>query len=157
MDAFGSRRGWLAMILGGSLAVACLAAVEAKSVDYGRVSGTVKDTEGNPLVGATVLLMGPLLSGSPAVASTVERVLTDARGKYDVEHLLPGWYSVKVSSPARLPFLRTGLKVGAGLTARQDFVLRDIFAPVRFRVPPGIVTTWGDDWKWVLRTSAATR
>ena len=28
---------------------------------------------------------------------TPERVITDAGGKFQVEHLLPGWYSIKVS------------------------------------------------------------
>ncbi|PYU96558.1 MAG: hypothetical protein DMG25_01665 [Acidobacteria bacterium] len=157
MKPFGSRSRWLVIVLGGSLAVACLAAVPGTSADYGRVSGTVKDTEGNPLMGATVLLMGPLLSEPVSVAATAERVITDANGKFKVERLLPGWYSLKVTSPTRLPSLRNGIRVAPGQTARQDFVLSDVFAPVRFRVPEGIVTTWGDDWKWVLRTSASTR
>src|SRR5437879_2315298 len=70
MKPFGSRSRWLVIVLGSSLALACLAAVPGSSADYGRVSGIVKDTEGNPLMGATVLLMGPLLSEPASVAAT---------------------------------------------------------------------------------------
>ena len=136
------------------LLIGCLAAVEGLGADYGRVSGTVKDPHGNPLVGATILLTGPSLPGS---AEVVERVITDAHGKFSVAHLEPGWYSIKATAVTRMPSPRSGIRVAAGQTARQDFVLSDIFAPVQFRVPPGVVATWGEDWKWVLRTSASTR
>src|SRR5438105_1458492 len=155
MDSCGSRSRWLAIALLGSLAGTCV--TEARGADYGRVSGTVRDVHGNPLMGATVLLMGPVLPSSAAIDSTAERVITDAHGKFKVDHLVPGWYSLKVTSATRLPSLRDRLKVEPGQTARQDFVLSDIFAPVRFRVPQGVVSTWGDDWKWVLRTSSSTR
>jgi len=155
MDSFGSRSRWLAIALLGSLAATCV--TEARGADYGRVSGPVRDVHGNPLMGATVLLMRPVLPSSAAIDSTAERVITDAHGKFKVDHLVPGWYSLKVTSATRLPSLRDRLKVEPGQTARQDFVLSDIFAPVRFRVPQGVVSTWGDDWKWVLRTSSSTR
>ena len=136
------------------LMIGCLSAVEGLGAEYGRVSGTVKDPQGNPLVGATILLIGPSLAGSVGL---VERVITDAHGKFSVAHLEPGWYSIKATAATRLPSMRGGIRVEPGQTAKQDFVLSDIFAPVHFRVPPGSVSTWGDDWKWVLRTSASTR
>ena len=45
----------------------------------------------------------------------------------------------------------------AGQTSTLKFVLGDVFAPLRFQVPDKGATSLGDDWKWVLRTSAATR
>src|SRR5690348_7714333 len=129
MGSFGSRSRWLMIVLGGSLAVMCLAAIPGSSADYGRVSGTVKDPEGNPLMGATTLRMGTLLAGPASVAATAEGVITDANGKFKVERLLPGWYSLKVTSPTHLPSLRNGIRVAPGQAARQDFVLSDIFAP----------------------------
>lgn len=146
-----------AILLAGAVICSCLTPGRASGAEYGRVSGTVVDPQGNPLMGATVLLMGPEFAAAQHVEATVERVITDAHGRFAVERLVPGWYSLRVTSPTRLPILRNGVRVEAGQTSRQKFVLSDIFSPVRFQVPSGNVTTWGDDWKWVLRSSAATR
>lgn len=157
MHLFNSRNRLLAILLMGGLALSWMTTSPSWGADHGRLSGTVSDPQGNPLMGATVLVTGAMLGGYDAVDSTVNRVITDAHGKFTVARLIPGWYSVRVTSPTRLPALRTGVQVEAGQTSRQDFVLTDIFAPLRFQVPRGSVSTWGDDWKWILRTSAATR
>ena len=82
---------------------------------------------------------------------------TDAHGKFTIARLIPGWYSLKVSSPTRLPAMRNGVRVEAGETVVASFVLTDIFAPIHFQVPSHSVSSWGDDWKWILRTSSTTR
>ena len=155
MRFFNSKTGLWAAAVCGVLLAAGMMAPPAAAADYGRLSGVVRDTEGNPLMGATVLLMGPL--GAESASSSVERVLTDADGKFAVAHLLPGWYSLRVFSPTRLPAARNRVRVSAGETALEKFVLGDIFAPLRVQIPATRVTTWGDDWKWILRTSASTR
>jgi hypothetical protein len=139
------------------LIIACFSAPAAPVPRFGRVSGNVTDPQGNALVGATVLLTGPIVPGSQTLDAITERVITDAHGKFSVEHVVPGWYSVKATSPARLPLLRSGVKVESGFTTKQNFVLTDIFSSLRFQPPPGDVSFWGEDWKWVLRTSASTR
>jgi Carboxypeptidase regulatory-like domain len=134
-----------------------LAVCPGMAADYGRLSGTVRDTEGNPLMGATVFVMGPLFPGTEAAEPVVERILTDANGKFLLGDLMPGYYSLRVFSPTRLPALRERIRVAAGETAEEKFILGDIFAPLRIQVPVAKVSTWGDDWKWVLRTSASTK
>jgi hypothetical protein len=148
---------WVVLFVGGFLLALCLRPVASLGAEYGRLSGVVSDSKGNPLMGATVMVLGPVAMTSGPAGSVVERVITDARGKFAIEHLLPGWYSLKVTSPTRLPAMRNGVRVEAGETATTEFVLSDIFAPVRFQVPDSFVSTWGDDWKWVLRTSSTTR
>lgn len=130
---------------------------------FGRLSGAVTDTQGNPLMGATVMIFGPA-GGAPSrpaqsaqVAAAGERVITDAHGEFAVEHLVPGWYSIRVVSPTRLPALRNGVLVVSGRTAQLKFVLSDIFAPLRLQTPGSKVSLSGEDWKWVLRSSSATR
>jgi hypothetical protein len=143
-------------LLGALLAGSSLAS--AAAADFGRLAGTVNDTAGNPLAGATVLLQGPALLDSQSLDASVERVLTDTKGRFNIEHLAPGWYSLKVTSPARLPDSRSGIRVEAGQTARLSLILADIFAPVHLISPTeGSVSSMGQDWKWVLRTSASTR
>jgi len=138
-------------------AILCLTPARGGGAQFGRLSGTVTDTLGNPLMGATVLTIGPILGGTSVVSSPVERVLTDAHGKFAIERLVPGWYSLRVSSAARLPVVRSGIRVEGGRTAQEKFILSDLLAPIRFQVPAQNVSTWSDDWKWVLRTSASTR
>jgi len=108
-------------------------------------------------MGATVMVIGPTAFATEAASQTVERMITDARGRFTISHLVPGWYSLKVSSPTRLPAMRNGVRVEAGETVIATFVLTDTFAPIRFQVPSNSVSSWGDDWKWVLRTSSTTR
>ncbi len=108
-------------------------------------------------MGATVMVIGPMAFATEATSQTVERMITDAHGRFTIGHLVPGWYSLKVSSPTRLPEMRNGVRVEAGETVVATFVLTDILAPIRFQVPGNSVSSWGDDWKWVLRTSSTTR
>jgi hypothetical protein len=149
----------MAVLLAGTFIFSCLQSARGAGVKYGRLTGIVADPQGEPLMGATVLVTGPVPSRTSSVetGATVERVITDARGRFTIEDVLPGWYSVQVTSPTRVPALRNGVRVEAGQTSTQRFVLIDIFAPVRFQLPKDTVSSWGDDWKWVLRTSASTR
>ena len=52
-------------------------------------------------MGATVLVNGPTDFGTAVTAQAAERMLTDAHGRFTLAHLLPGWYSLNVSSPTR--------------------------------------------------------
>jgi len=149
----------LSLVLG--VVLSCLAGVprrgNAAQFGFGGLTGTVTDTQGNLLMGATILLVGPASPDSHGLKTLTLRVITDARGKYKVDRLLPGRYSLRVSSITRLPALKEGVRVEANQTSQQNVVLEDIFAPIRLQVPQGRLTTWGQDWKWVLRTSGTTR
>ena len=146
-----------AILLAGCLLSPLLSPARALASEYGRLAGSVSDNHGVPLMGATVLVLGPLLSPAAGAGEQAERVITDAQGKFAVGHLIPGWYSLQIVSPTRLPAHRNGIKVEAGQTSTLKFVLGDVFAPLRFQLPDNATTTLGDDWKWVLRTSGATR
>jgi len=132
-------------------------APRGEATQYGGLAGTVTDTQGELLMGATVLLVGPSSAVSPDAKTLTWRVITDARGRYKVDHLLPGRYSLRITSLTRLPALKEGVRVLPNQTSEQNIVMEGIFAPIRLQVPQGSVTTWGQDWKWVLRTSGPTR
>ena len=146
-----------ALLLLSGFLLPCLQPSESVAAGYGSLAGIVSDDKGVPLMGATVLVMGPTAFVTEAATQTAERMLTDAHGRFTIAHLIPGCYSLKVSSPTRLPEMRNGVRVQAGETVVATFVLTDTFAPIRFQVPTNSVSSWGDDWKWVLRTSANTR
>ena len=135
----------------------CLCSSPARAADFGRISGIVANPQGMPLMGATVQIIGPMTRGLPGGGKVIEKIITDAHGRFTVERLLPGMYSLQVTSPTRLPILRSGILVAPGESVEQSIVLADILAPMHLQVPSGKVMNWGEDWKWVLRTSAATR
>ncbi|MBZ5544553.1 MAG: carboxypeptidase-like regulatory domain-containing protein [Acidobacteriia bacterium] len=152
-----SRKWMLGILCAGGLALPLLFPLGARAANYGRIDGSVSDAQGNPLMGATVVIVGPLFSAFQPVGSAAERVITDAHGRFAIERLVPGWYSLKVTSATRLPVMRNGIRVEAGGSVEQNFVLSELLSPLLLRVPSGNVSNWGDDWKWVLRTSASTR
>jgi hypothetical protein len=145
------------LLLSSGLLLSCLQPVEILAAGYGSLAGIVSDNQGIPLMGATVVVNGPAAVATEAASQTVERMVTDAHGRFTIAHLVPGWYSLKVISPTRLPAMRNGIRVEAGETAIATFILTDTLAPIRFQVPNHAVSSWGDDWKWVLRTSSTTR
>jgi len=146
-----------ALLLVSGLLLVGLPPAENLAAGYGSLAGIVSDNKGVPLMGATVMVIGPTAFATEAGSQIVERMVTDAHGRFTIAHLVPGWYSLKVSSPTRLPAMRNGVRVEAGETVVATFVLTDAFAPIRFQVPNNSVSSWGDDWKWVLRTSSTTR
>lgn len=135
-----------------------LAASQGFSADFGRVSGKVTDTDGHPLMGATVLLTGPGSTvGQGLLEGSINRAFTDAQGNFTIRRVTPGWYSLQVISPARLPVLRNGVQVQAGRTTQEAFTLGGILSGIRLKHPTSDLHAWGHEWKWILRTSAATR
>lgn len=152
-----SQKQRLGALLCGVFLTAGLLSGPLSAAEVGKLAGTVHDTEGNPLMGATVFVIGPLFPGASSAPQTMARVITDAGGKFLLGDLVPGWYSLRVYSPTRLPAARNRIRVAAGETSEERFVLGDVFAPLRMKTPADKVSTWGDDWKWILRTSESTR
>jgi Carboxypeptidase regulatory-like domain len=152
------RRGAGFLAAGGVVLCVLMAACQGFSAQFGRVSGKVTDGAGNPIMGATVLLSGPgvdtpggLLEGS------LDRVFTDAQGNFTISRVAPGWYSLQVVSPAKLPGFRERVQVRPGATTREAFALGDILSGFHWPRPAGESDAWEQGWKWILRTSASTR
>ncbi|MEJ2007332.1 MAG: carboxypeptidase-like regulatory domain-containing protein [Acidobacteriota bacterium] len=135
-----------------------LAVAQGFGAEYGRVSGKVTDTEGHPLMGATVLLTGPGVDASQGLLEgSISRVFTDAEGRFTIGSVTPGWYTLQVISPARLPVFRNGVQVQPGKTTQETFALDDIFSGLHWQHTARDFRVWGRQWKWILRTSASTR
>ncbi|MBN1545030.1 MAG: TonB-dependent receptor [Syntrophaceae bacterium] len=83
----------------------------------GSIRGTVTDTEGEFLPGATVELSGEKLMGGG------RSIITNEEGKFRFPNLLPGVYEVTVSMEGFQTAKRTGLKVNIGGTTTVDVVL----------------------------------
>lgn len=146
---------WLAA---GVVLCVLLTAMQSLGAEYGRVTGRVMDSTGKPIMGATVLLSG-LGAGTPSglLEGELDRVLTDAQGRFTIRNVTPGWYSLQVISPSRLPGIRNRVQVRPGATTREAFALADIMPGFRWQHPARDLQAWGHKWKWILRTSDSTR
>lgn len=133
--------------------VLCLCGVpaQARSGD-GRLSGVVLDPSGVPQLGATVWVAAEDVDGQE-----VAQLLTNQRGSFSSAELRPGLYSVRVSLVGFLPALERDVRVTPNLTTIVKIELGTVFDTLDSLRRAPAVPTDSDDWKWVLRTSAATR
>jgi hypothetical protein len=94
------------------LVVACLVAGHTAAFAQAALSGVVRDTSGAVLPGVTVE------AASPALIEKVRTAVTDSTGRYRIENLLPGTYSVTFTLPGFANVKREGVAVsGTGIIA----------------------------------------
>jgi hypothetical protein len=84
----------------------------------GAIGGTVMDTSGAVLPGATVTL-----STAQGTVGSNQETVTDARGAYQFIRLVPGTYSVRAQLPSFRPVRQADILVTADNTARADLRL----------------------------------
>jgi len=119
---------------------------------YGKLSGVVVDPSGTPQMGATVWVLA-----EDAASPITNQLLTNQRGVFSTERLESGFYSVRVTLAGFLPSIERHVRVNPNLTTLLKIELDSVFTSFdRLRRRPEHKTD-ADEWKWVLRTSAATR
>lgn len=84
------------------------------------------------------------------------KTMTTAKGQFAFAGLPVDVYSVQVSLASFLPVSRDRIAVKAGVDSVLEIHLANLFSEIEltYTVPTGAMT---EDWKWVLRTSPATR
>jgi hypothetical protein len=124
----------------------------AQQPGYGKLAGVVVDPSGTPQMGASVWVLAEDVAGQ-----TASRFLTDQRGAFSSGRLKPGKYEVRVTLAGFLPALERDVAVAANLTTLLRVHVDSIFASLDQLRHKSDVPAEPDDWKWVLRSSAATR
>src|SRR5262249_20377247 len=94
------------------------AAAAAQSTNTTGISGSVKDTSGAVLPGATVE------AASSALIEKTRTVVTDAEGLYKLVDLRPGTYTVTFTLPGFATVKREGIELTAGFTANINAELK---------------------------------
>jgi hypothetical protein len=112
----------------------------------------VLDPSGIPQLGATVWI-----AAEDAGDEAVAQLLTNQRGFFSSAQLRPGLYSVRVSLVGFLPALERDVRITPNLTTLVKIELGTVFDTLDSLRRAPTVPTDSDDWKWVLRTSSATR
>ncbi|MEO8027565.1 MAG: carboxypeptidase-like regulatory domain-containing protein [Bryobacteraceae bacterium] len=120
-------------------------------VPGGAIAGNVKNSLGVSQMGATVVLYN-------RADSIVRQAMTNEKGAFVFEGLLPDFYSVRVSLSSFVPALRRNIAVQPGMESILTINLATVFSSVEliYTGPPrgGLMS---DEWKWVLRGSASSR
>ena len=91
-----------------------LALTSASAAQTGKISGTVLDTNGDPIPGANVVIVG-----------TTQGTSTDADGVFVILNVVPGTYDVRASFISYQAVVQEGVVVNNDRTAEVDFVLAE--------------------------------
>lgn len=133
------------------LLLAAVLPAAAQNGITGSIVGWVKDGRGIPQIGAVVTLLAT--NGDHA-----GRVYTNHNGNFQLDSVLPGKYSLRVTLDRFLPLLKENVKVTPGDRTFLDVTLGGLFSALQLVLPSrGEVRDMSENWKWVLRTSSSTR
>jgi hypothetical protein len=132
--------------------VLVLAASAAAKQGYGTISGVVLDPSGTPQMGASVWLIS-----EDAAGRTVAQILSNQHGVFFTDHLKPGEYAVRVSVAGFLPAMERHVAVMSNLTTLLRVQVETLFSSLDTLRRKSDAPAEQDDWKWVLRSSTATR
>src|SRR5260370_36537733 len=132
--------------------VLAMASSIAAKPGFGTISGIVLDPSGTPQMGATVWLLSEDAGGRP-----VSQLLSNQTGAFFTDRLKPGKYSLRVSLPGFMPAMEQHVSVIANLTTLLRVQVDSIFSSLDTLRRQSDVPAEPDNWKWVLRSSAATR
>src|SRR5688572_27381462 len=100
------------------LVLACLLAVQSTAWAQATIAGAVKDASGAVLPGVTIE------AASPVLIEKVRSAVSDGNGRYRIENLQPGTYSVTFTLAGFAPYRRDGLLVSGTGVITVDSELR---------------------------------
>ncbi len=134
-----------------SLALGVCAQAASGPVPTGSIVGVVRDNAGIVQMGATVALFD-------RYDHLVRQIISDEKGSFDFRQLTPNLYSIRVTLASFVPAVRRNIAVKAGLDSVLTINLASVLSSVELVYSaPARGALMSDDWKWVLRSSQATR
>jgi hypothetical protein len=146
MKSIGRALGWVMVV------VLVLAGSAAAKDGFGKISGVVLDPSGTPQMGASVWLISEDAGGR-----IVAQILSNQYGVFFTDHLKPGKYAVRVSVAGFLPSMERHVAVMSNLTTLLRVQVDTVFSSLDTLRRKSDAPAEPDDWKWVLRSSTATR
>jgi carboxypeptidase family protein len=127
----------------------CEAAMPNKLL--GALVGSVRDNAGVPQMGAMVQLFN-------RYEKPIEKAITNGAGEFGFEALTPDVYSIRVTLSSFMPALKRNIAITSGNTSVLAINLASVLSSVELVYSsPNSGALMSDDWKWVLRSSMATR
>jgi len=141
----------LGFVTAGFLLAMTPAGAAGPAVTAGSIIGFVSNASGTVQMGATVRLFNRF-------DRLVQQAITNERGAFGFDSLPPDVYSVHVSLTSFMPAVRERISVAAGARSFLTINLASAISSIELIYNgTGTGTLMNDDWKWVLRSSMATR
>ena len=141
----------VAMILALGSVVTPSVSEAASNRFLGVLTGSVRDHAGVPQMGAVVQLFN-------RYDKPVERVVTNGSGEFSFASLMPDIYSIRVTLSSFMPALKRNIAIQPGGTSVLAINLASVLSSVELvYTTPNSGALMSEDWKWVLRSSMATR
>jgi Carboxypeptidase regulatory-like domain len=132
--------------LAGFAVLFVIAAAPAFGAAAASVSGVVRDSAGEPQIGAEVQLLRSNLS-------VVASVYTDDTGRFVISSLVPGTYALKAMGPYFLPAMREDVRVRGAVVV--NLTLNTLYEVIQWLPAQPRSAEWQkDDWTWTLRSAA---
>src|ERR1700728_742651 len=126
--------------LAGFAVLFVIAAAPAFGAAAASVSGVVRDSAGEPQIGAEVQLLRSNLS-------VVASVYTDDTGRFVISSLVPGSYAVKATGPYFLPSIREDVRVRGAVVV--NLTLNTLYEVIQWLPAQPRSARWQkDDWGW---------
>lgn len=117
----------------------------------GSLIGFVSDRAGVPQMGAAVFVYNDY-------DRLVARALTNEKGAFGFESLLPGLYRVQVRLASFMPAVRENIRIQPGTSSFLSINLASVLSSIELIYSTtGDTPVMSDDWKWVLRTATPAR
>lgn len=126
-----------------------MAAGDLPALRRGSLSGLIVDPLGAPQMGASVELFD-------SIGKLVARTASTADGHFAFQGLAADLYSIRVTFADYLPATRDRISILGGVNSLLQIHLASLMSSIelQYKLPTAGMS---DDWKWVLRTSPATR
>jgi Carboxypeptidase regulatory-like domain len=132
--------------LAGFAVLLVIAAAPAFGAAAASVSGVVRNSAGEPQIGAEVQLLRSNLS-------VVASVYTDDTGRFVISSLVPGTYALKAMGPYFLPSMREDVRVRGAVVV--NLTLNTLYEVIQWLPAQPRSGQWQkDDWAWTLRSAA---
>jgi hypothetical protein len=96
--------------------LAAFASLSLYGQNFGEITGTVSDSTGAVIAGATITVTNTATNQARAATS-------NASGNYSVPYLVPGVYDLRTETPGFKVVERKGVEIQVGAVARLDFRL----------------------------------
>src|SRR5271166_457421 len=117
----------------------------------GSIAGYVRDVAGVPQMGATVALFN-------RQERQVFQAITNERGVFGFEGLLPDTYSIRVSLSSFVPAVKQRILVQPGMQSLLYINIASLLSSIELVYAlPGQGALMSDDWKGTLKVSSSTR
>ena len=117
----------------------------------GSIAGVVRNTAGVPQMGATVLLFSQY-------ERVMQRALTNDKGAFGFDGLLPELYSVRVDLASFMPAVKQKISVQPGMQSLLYINMASLLSSIELvYAAPGQGALMSDDWKWTLKSAISTR